>query len=152
MMAVSLSSALTSRIEHYAQLHRSPGNRLLHYIGIPLTIIALMGLLARVSFPWHSAQSIWHPNGAWVAIIIAGAWYMWLDLRIGSITTVGLMTCYFIGATSSIVALGIMSVVGIAAIVVGDRYFERKPTALRSPMALLEAPLWLFATWLGVHP
>ena len=153
MLAVTLSSALVSRVEHYAQSHRAPVNKLLHYVGIPAITIAMMGLLARLSFPWDSTHSVWHPNGAWIAIFIAGAWYMWLDLRIGSITTVGLVTCYLIGANSSIMALLALAVVGIAAHLIGHRYFEGKPPALLShPIAVLEAPLWFFATWLGVHP
>lgn len=75
MKSLPFSSALQAHIDAYSAAHQAPVNKVLHYLGIPLLLIAALGLLSKVSIV-DSEPSPWRPNLAWGALLVAGAWYL----------------------------------------------------------------------------
>jgi hypothetical protein len=70
----------------------------------------------------------------------------------GLLTIAVFAGCYVLGSGLSAGLLAGLFSAGVAAHVLGHYGFEGKPPALLSdPVAGLEAPVWLLATWLGLY-
>ncbi len=148
-MRIFSNPTMRYHIEAYNQSHRNRVNRALHSLGIPAAAIAVFGLLSKLRvYDWEIAGV--RPDAGWVAVLIAGLWYLWCDWKTGLLPMVGLVACYLAGQTLEPWIL--ISMLGVAALlhVVGHFGFEGKPPALLSrPIALLEAPAWLIALFAG---
>jgi uncharacterized membrane protein YGL010W len=144
----SLAGAnLQAHVGAYAESHRTPVNKALHYVGIPLAAIGILGLLAKVPLPGFT-YSTWYPDSSWLALTVAGVWYIYNDWKTGLVPLAALMSCYAIGTLLHGWILIAMSALAVVFHVIGHYAFEGKPPALLSrPVALLEAPAWLLATW-----
>jgi uncharacterized membrane protein YGL010W len=140
-----------SHVEGYAKSHGTPINKLLHFLGIPLLAIALLGLLSKLSLQQDGQPPALQPNAAWVVLLGLGFWYLWLDWRMGIPTIVLLVGCYVLGSWLSLAMLLALFGAGAGAHLIGHYGFEGKPPALLSrPVAVLEAPAWLLSIWIGL--
>jgi uncharacterized membrane protein YGL010W len=152
MRRPSLTTRLRPYVEDYAHSHRTPVNKALHFLGIPLLTVASLGLLSRLALPTGAEVAALEPNAAWAVLLGAGAWYVLLDWRTGLLTLTALAGCYAAGTFLTAGVLAGLFGAGVVAHVVGHYGFEGKPPALLSnPAAVLEAPLWLLATWTGSY-
>jgi uncharacterized membrane protein YGL010W len=143
---------LQARVDHYAYSHQTWPNKLLHFVGIPLLMVASLGLLAKASLPGWGGVPALQPNAAWVVLLGAGLWYVWLDWRIGILVIALFCGCYVAGSALSAGPLAALFAAGVVAHVLGHYGFEGKPPALLSnPVAVLEAPAWLVLTWAGLY-
>jgi uncharacterized membrane protein YGL010W len=144
-----LEPELKAHVENYAHSHATPVNKALHFLGIPVLMVALLGLIAKVAYDWGALPPL-QPNLGWPVLLFASAWYLRMDRRIGLVSVLTLVLCYALGCYLSLSLLFALLALGAILHIVGHYGFEGKPPALLStPIAILEAPPWLFATWAG---
>ena len=145
-----ITASLRPYLEHYGASHRNRVNRALHYVGIPLFMVATMGLLARLALGGDELLAL-RPNLAWVILAGMGIFYLRLDWKIGLPTWAGFVACYVIGCFLPVPTLWALAGLGVVLHGVGHYAFEHKPPALFSkPIAIFEAPPWLLAIWAGL--
>jgi uncharacterized membrane protein YGL010W len=148
-----VSQKLLAHMDHYAESHHTPVNKALHYFGIPVLTVSVLGLLAEVPLPFDWEGEAWsRPDLAWLALAGLCLWYLWQDWKVGLLVVVFLLGCYAVGRALPVAVLGVLAGAGVLAHVVGHYGFEHKPPALLTrPVAVLEAPAWLLATWFGLR-
>src|SRR6266446_6246229 len=100
-------TALQAHVKAYAESHSTSGNKALHYIGIPLAAIGVLGLLAKISLPEFTSLA-WHPDAACLALVISGIWYLHADWRTGFLLITALVICYLIGSLLQVWVLAAM--------------------------------------------
>lgn len=149
----AMTRRLQQHVERYGQSHRAAGNRLFHFLGIPLLLVGSLGLLSKLGIPVNVPGL--RPDLGWAALLVAISW----SLRMGGLDGVlsaGLYVAgYLLGSTLSIPILGCMTAAGVIAHLVGHFGIEHRPPALLSrPVAILEALPWLLTIaipWLGMQ-
>ncbi|HEV3079632.1 MAG TPA: Mpo1-like protein [Gemmataceae bacterium] len=152
MERLSTMPRLRMHLEHYDESHRKLGNKLLHFVGIPLLLISFLGLLSKLSLNSGAEMPALRPNAAWIVLIGAALWYIWLAWRIGFLTIALWAICYVLGSEVPAGQLAILFGIGVVAHVIGHYAIERKPPAVLSrPVAVLEAPVWLVAICAGLY-
>ncbi|MCI0458242.1 MAG: DUF962 domain-containing protein [Gemmataceae bacterium] len=152
MRRLSLSPELWSHVDHYAASHRMPVNKVLHFLGIPLLLVASLGLLSKASLAVDGAVPALRPNAAWIVLFGAGLWYVRSDWKMGLLTFAAVTACYALGSGLPAGLLWLFLGIGVVAHAVGHYGFEGKPPAVFSnPVAVLEAPVWLLATWARLY-
>src|SRR5271163_1522492 len=79
----------------YGNFHRTRGNELCHYVGIPLIMLSILGLFARLSFGPELTAEFRLDAGVlfWLA---AGVWYFTLDWRVGAPFSLVSLGFYFL--------------------------------------------------------
>ena len=153
MPRVVLSRALMSHVCRYAESHQTRVNKALHFVGIPLLLVASLGLLSKLALPGSAEWPALRPNAAWLLLLFAVAWYAWQDRRMGLLVGSVMVGGYAVGTPLPVGVLAGLFGTGIVAHAVGHYAFEGKPPALFSrPIAVLEAPAWLLSTWAGLDP
>jgi uncharacterized membrane protein YGL010W len=149
----SLNPKLLAHIEHYSQAHRTPWNKALHFVGIPIIAIGLFGLLSQISLRIGAPRAAFEPNLGWIVLLVFAVHYVCWDWRAAIGPIVALSLCYACGSELSAWILAPMLLVGVVLHVIGHFRFEHKPPSLLSaPVAVIEAPAWLLAVWLGWKP
>lgn len=129
---------LRNLFEDYSAFHRTRGNKLCHFIGIPLISVSLLGILQD----WGVA--LW---------LLATLWYIKLDWRIGTPFSLVVLGLYFLGRAIPLPALVAMFVVGWVFQLVGHKKYERNsPAFLGNIRHLLIGPLWIFAKLMKLGP
>jgi uncharacterized membrane protein YGL010W len=138
-------------VDHYAESHRNPVNKGLHFLGIPLLLVSTLGLLSKASLSAGVGVLALEPNAAWIALLGACFWYLRLASVMGLPTFVAVAGCYVLGSALPAGVLICLFGVGISAHAIGHYGFEGKPPVLFSrPAAVLEAPAWLLSAWAGL--
>jgi len=116
----------------YASYHRTKGNKAFHRLGIPLIMLTLIGMLARVPF------------AAIALILVAEIVYAMLDWRLAAIMLVVSAAFYFVGAWIPFWINVALFVVGWIFQFVGHSVYEkRSPAFLTNALHLLVGPLWI---------
>ena len=125
--------------DRYAESHRHPVNKAIHWICVPLIV-------------WSGLAALWAWSPLAVVVAIAGAtvFYAWLSpaLAIGMAALVAVMVSPLPLATSRQALLVIAAVVFVAAWIgqfVGHRIEGRKPSFVDDAKFLLVGPAWLLA-------
>lgn len=128
---------LPSLFADYASYHQTAGNKACHRVGIPLIVLSLFGMLARVSFAPHLDLAI-------VLIVVAEIVYVMLDWKLAVLMLVVSAALYFAGAAIpfwinvALFALGwIFQFIGHSA------YEKRQPAFTKNVLHLLVGPLWI---------
>ena len=78
----------------YAAYHQTKGNKWFHRVGIPLIMLTLLGMLARVGV---SAGGL-RVDLAMLLIVVAEVVYLMLDWRLGAVMLAVSVGFYFLGA------------------------------------------------------
>ena len=127
---------LSSLFEDYAAYHRHPANKMTHYVGVPLIIITVIGLLSRVSLG---------PTSVAVPLAVAAVLY---DLRLSVKLT--LPFAAFVGVSFLVAPALPMAILwtgflgGWLLQFVGHFVYEKKsPAFFKNLEQLLVGPLWL---------
>jgi uncharacterized membrane protein YGL010W len=116
----------------YASYHQTKGNKWFHRLGIPLIMLTLIGMLARV------------PLAAIALIVVAEIVYAMLDWRFAAIMLVVSAAFYFIGAWIPFWINVALFVIGWIFQFVGHSVYEkRSPAFLTNALHLLVGPLWI---------
>lgn len=127
----------------YREYHQTKGNRLTHYIGIPLIMFSLLGLLAAVRL------NDWLTLGL-VLWLVSSIFYCRLDLKRG--VPFSILTFVMLW-TSQLVPMSIhwvLFVVGWILQGIGHYVYEKKsPAFLINLKHLLIGPFWIFCNLLS---
>lgn len=142
-----MTQKLASKFAEYREYHTTRGNRITHYIGVPLIATSALGLLAMVTFGSESFKgSMLRPDLGWVVWVIAAAFYLYWDWKIALPFALVMTGMYFIGRSLPLEILIGMQVVGWIVQYVGHLHYEKKNPAFYKNFAhLLIGPLWVFA-------
>jgi uncharacterized membrane protein YGL010W len=136
---VTASSRLPALFEDYAAYHRHPMNKLCHYLGIPLIVFTLVGILGQ------------HSLGVTLGVAAAALAY---QARLSPMLT--LLFAFFVGASvltaprldARVLWAGFVS--GWALQFLGHYGFEkRSPAFFKNLQQLLVGPIWILGTLTG---
>ena len=139
---------LTQHLSQYALYHRDERNILTHYLGIPLIVIAIFGLLW---WPLFSLAGI-SITPALLLFIASALFYFRLDLRFGLVMLLFSGSCFAIAGylAAQPTTLWLSSAIGL--FVVGwvlqfiGHYFEgKKPAFVDDLIGLFVGPLFIIA-------
>jgi uncharacterized membrane protein YGL010W len=134
---------LEQHITQYAAYHRDRRNIATHFVGIPMIVFAAILALAHVhAGPIHLG---------WPAVFLASAYYIWLDLPLGTVMFVCLAVLCVI---ASVMAAVLSTKVGLtmAAVIFiggwalqfwGHKYEGMKPAFVDDLMGLAIGPLFV---------
>jgi len=121
----------------YASYHRTKGNKAFHRLGIPLIVLSLIGMLARV----HVAGRI---DAAMILIVLAEAYYLLAEWRLAIAMLAVTVVFYFAGAALPLWLNAVLFVLGWIFQFIGHSVYEHKnPAFFRNFTHLLVGPLWI---------
>jgi uncharacterized membrane protein YGL010W len=143
-----MGKRLGSYFEDYQTYHRTPGNKICHYVAIPMIVASVFGLLAAV--PVSSApilgSALFRIDLASALWVLAMARYFTLSIRLSIPFTFVTLAFYFIGRSIPVPVLWGVFVLGWVLQGVGHYVYEKKsPAFFKNFEHLLIGPLWVFA-------
>jgi uncharacterized membrane protein YGL010W len=128
---------ISALFDDYASYHRTKGNKWFHRVGIPLIMLSLFGLLARVPI-------VPHVDAAILLIAIATIVYFILDWRLAAMMLIVSAVFYLAAAALSLWINVALFVIGWILQFVGHIVYEkRQPAFMKNGMHLLVGPLWI---------
>ena len=140
---------LIDQLSNYADYHRDPRNIVTHYIGVPMIMLAVVILLARLQ--WGALAGV-PLSLALLAGIAAAVYYCVLDMRYGLFMTallaamLALATPIAAQSTTLWLAWGVgLFAVGWVIQFIGHYYEGRKPAFFDDVMGLIVGPLFVVA-------
>lgn len=139
---------LTDHLAQYAAYHRDRRNIATHFIGIPMIVFAVLVLMSRPSFVLAGVAL----NPAIVLAVIAGVFYLALDLRFGIAMAVANAFLLWLAMAIAAQSTGVWLTSGVALFAVGwviqfiGHYWEgRKPAFVDDLVGLIIGPLFVMA-------
>lgn len=124
--------------DDYSAFHRTRGNKICHFIGIPAIMVSLFGLLG------DAGLALW---------LLATLWYLKLDWKLGAPFSLVALGAWFLGQAIPMLALVSLFVVGWVFQLIGHKKYEgNSPAFLDNIRHLLIGPLWIFARWTRLGP
>jgi uncharacterized membrane protein YGL010W len=124
----------------YASYHRTRGNKLFHRFGIPMIMLTLLGMLARVGTNVGGVRV----DVAMLLIVVAEVVYVMLDWRLGAVMLAISVGFYFLGAWMPLWLNVALFVLGWILQFLGHSVYEkRSPAFLTNALHLLVGPLWI---------
>lgn len=147
-MAASPFRPANDLLVQYAGYHRDRRNILSHFVGIPLIVLAIGVLLARVP--------VGATNLSWIVCALAALWYLGRGQPVLGAATVaanGLLIALAqplaSGGTAAWLAWGLgLFVLGWVIQFVGHHWEGRKPAFVDDLVGLLVGPMFVVAEWL----
>ena len=122
--------------DDYAAYHRTKGNKLFHRLGIPMIMLTLLGMLARVE--------IGSIDAAIVLIATSSIYYVMLDWRLGLAMVLVSLAMYVAGSALPMTVNVVVFVLGWIFQFIGHSVYEKKqPAFFRNFVHLLIGPLWI---------
>lgn len=127
---------LSAQFADYAAHHQTRGNKAFHRVGIPLIMLGLLGMLARVELG---------PIDAAIALIAAvEIYYLFLDWRLGLLMLILTAILYALGVFTPMWLLITLFVLGWIFQFIGHSVYEKKqPAFFTNLVHLLIGPLWI---------
>jgi len=120
----------------YASYHRTGGNKLFHRLGIPMIMLSLIGMLARVP--------LFNGNAAMLLIAAATIYYFVVEWRLALAMLAVSIGFYFLGAAMPMWLNVVLFVLGWIFQFIGHSVYEkRQPAFFRNFLHLLVGPLWI---------
>jgi len=142
-----MSPTLKAHFADYAAFHGTAGNKACHYVGIPLIVLSILALLARVPLFEVGGFTV---TAAEVFLVLVTAYYLTLD---------AVLAVIMLAASAALLALGrpLPVAVSVALFVLGwifqfvghYVYEKRAPAFYRNLAHLLVGPLWIVAKAVG---
>jgi uncharacterized membrane protein YGL010W len=133
-------------LDEYAQSHRNPVNKTLHWVCVPLLVFAILGAVAALPAPGALVAA-----GGWasVAVLLALGYWMRLSWRLGlgmlpvlGLFAIALRALATAGPPLWQSCLGIFVVAWIGQFL-GHAVEGRRPSFFKDLQFLLIGPLWL---------
>ena len=120
----------------YASYHRTSGNKLFHRLGIPMIMLSLIGMLARVP--------VLGINAAMLLIVVATVYYFAVEWRLALAMLAVSIGFYFLGVALPMWLNATLFVLGWIFQFIGHSVYEkRQPAFFRNFLHLLAGPLWI---------
>jgi len=142
-----MSPTLKAHFADYAAFHGTPGNKACHYVGIPLIVLAVLALLARVPLLAIGGYDV---TLAEVALVLVTAYYLTLDAVLAAIMFAASVGLLFLGRPLPVWVSVALFVVGWIFQFIGHYVYEkRSPAFYRNLVHLLVGPLWIVAKAVG---
>jgi uncharacterized membrane protein YGL010W len=142
-----MSPTLKAHFADYAAFHGTPGNKACHYVGIPLIVLAVLALLARVPLLAIGGYDV---TLAEVALVLVTAYYLTLDAVLAAIMFAASVGLLFLGRPLPVWVSVALFVVGWIFQFLGHYVYEkRSPAFYRNLVHLLVGPLWIVAKAVG---
>lgn len=138
-----MTPILLSHFADYSAFHRTPGNQACHYVGIPLIVLSLFALLARVPLFEAGGFTV---TLAEVVLVAATIYYLTLDAALAVMMLVTSVVLAAAGRMVPLWAAVVLFVLGWVFQFVGHYVYEKKaPAFFRNFAHLLVGPLWILA-------
>jgi uncharacterized membrane protein YGL010W len=135
--------ALQAHFSDYASFHRTPGNQACHFVGIPLIVLSLFALLARVPLFELGGFTV---TAAELVLLASTAYYLTLDVALALIMLGTSIVLAAAGRLMPLSAAVSLFVLGWVFQFVGHYVYEKKsPAFYRNLAHLLVGPLWILA-------
>jgi len=142
-----MSPALRAHFADYASFHGTAGNKACHYVGIPLIVLALLALLARVPLVAVGGFTV---TLAEVALVVVTAYYLTLDAVLAAIMLAASVGLLLLGRPMPVWVAAALFVLGWIFQFIGHYVYEkRSPAFYRNLAHLLVGPLWIVAKAVG---
>ena len=127
--------AIDQLFARYAEYHRNPTNKAIHWVCVPLIVWSLLGML------WAAS-----PFAAYAAIVLAMAFYLWLSLplAVGMLLMLVLMAyaLTLLGPQVLVISVGVFIVAWIGQFI-GHAVEGRRPAFFEDVRSLLVGPAWV---------
>ncbi|HTK05203.1 MAG TPA: Mpo1-like protein [Candidatus Eisenbacteria bacterium] len=134
---------LVELLSTYADYHRHPLNRLVHFIGIPLIVFNAVSLLDWVLLGHVAGHEVTLAHLAFVAVI---GWYATLDRRLAALMALWYGLCFPLGWYAPWPVIIGAGVVGWTIQFIGHAVWEkRSPALFKNLLQALVGPLYLAA-------
>jgi uncharacterized membrane protein YGL010W len=125
----------------YAAYHQTKGNKWFHRLGIPLIMLSLLGMLARVRILTIDGFRI---DAAVVLIAVAVIYYLTLEWRLAIPMLIVSIAFYLIGMWLPMSVKIALFILGWIFQFIGHSVYEHKqPAFFRNVVHLLIGPLWI---------
>ena len=125
----------------YASYHQTKGNKWFHRIGIPLIVLTLVGMLARVGLVTIRGVRV---DAGMVLIAFAVIYYLTLEWRLAIPMLIVSVAFYVIGTWMPMSVNVALFILGWIFQFIGHIVYEhRQPAFLRNGVHLLIGPLWI---------
>jgi uncharacterized membrane protein YGL010W len=142
-----MSPRLRAHFADYAAFHATPGNQACHYVAVPLIVLTVFALLARVPLATVSGFTI---TLAEVAIVLATAYYLTLDRALAAMMLVASIACAAAGRhIPPAVSIAVFVAAWVLQFIGHYAYEHRSPAFFRNVTHLLVGPLWVLAKATG---
>src|SRR5687768_4195533 len=142
-----MSPILQGHFTDYSAFHRTPGNKACHYVGIPLIVLSLLALLARVPLFEVGAFTV---TAAEVLLLAATVYYLTLDVTLAVTMLLASALMCLLGRALPVSAAVALFVLGWIFQFIGHYVYEKKsPAFARNLVHLLVGPLWILARVIG---
>ena len=141
-------SRIQSLFADYASYHRTRGNKFFHRLGIPMIMLTLLGMLARVEIFDIGSFRL---DAAVLLIILSTMYYLALEWRLG-LAMLGVSIIFYIAGAALPMSINVaLFILGWIFQFVGHSVYEKKqPAFLRNLVHLLIGPLWILNDLLPV--
>ena len=138
-----MSPRLRAHFADYAAFHGTPGNKACHYVAVPLIVLTVFALLARVPLGTVGGFTV---TLAEVLIVLATVWYLTLDRALALMMLAASVLCAWAGRVIPPgVALGVFVAAWVLQFIGHYVYEHRSPAFFRNLAHLLVGPLWVLA-------
>jgi uncharacterized membrane protein YGL010W len=125
----------------YASHHQTKGNKWFHRFGIPMIMLTLIGMLARVGLGTMLGYRI---DAGIVLIALAVIFYLTLEWRLAIAMLVVSIGFYIIGAWLPMSVNVALFILGWIFQFIGHSFYEHKqPAFFRNVVHLMIGPLWI---------
>ncbi|PYQ01726.1 MAG: hypothetical protein DMF83_24965 [Acidobacteria bacterium] len=142
-----MTPTLRAHFADYASFHGTAGNKACHYVGIPLIVLALLALLARVPLFAVGGFTV---TLAEVALVVVTAYYLTLDAVLAAIMLAASVGLLMLGRPMPVWVAAALFVLGWIFQFIGHYVYEkRSPAFYRNLAHLLVGPLWIVAKAVG---
>lgn len=125
----------------YGSYHKTRGNKLFHRIGIPMIMLTLLGMLARLEITSIDSLRI---DAAILLILLSEVYYLMLDWRLG-LAMLGVSIIFYVAGAAMPLWFNVaLFVLGWIFQFIGHSVYEkRQPAFFRNFVHLLIGPLWI---------
>lgn len=142
-----MSPELRAHFADYAAFHATPGNQACHYVAVPLIVLTVFALLARVPLATVGGFTV---TLAEVVIALVTAYYLTLDRALALMMLAASIALAAAGRfIPPAVALGVFVAAWVLQFVGHYVYEHRSPAFFRNLAHLLVGPLWVLAKATG---
>ncbi len=136
-----ISPRFRAMLDDYAVYHRDPRNKATHYVGIPMIMLSIVALLARISLGTGPGSFSWDAS----LLLIAAALAFYLTLNLFSGVAMGLVFAAMYAAAPYIGAplAWILFAAGWILQFIGHWFEGKKPAFFRNGLHLMIGPMWI---------